>query len=172
MKDKGHSHRSIILFIVFGILITINWSCASLNAPLVLRPKSTCILQPLNKSSSSTWDIDSLYPIEGTILNRRQNTLISTYVELKGEGQYLLQLSTTRKNYKPLCYLLVASETGQVELSANIKWYIKPKRDIENISIALYRVDKSKSGKTETLTLLKQIRREYYVKKKRKLSKV
>lgn len=151
--------------------MTLNWSCASLNAPLALRPKSTCIIQPLNKISSSTWDIDSLYPIEGTILSRRHSTVISVFVELKGEGQYLLQLSTARKNYKPQCYLLVASESGQVELSANVKWYIKPKRKVESISIALYRVDKSKTGKTETLTLLKQIRREYDVRNKRKIGK-
>ncbi len=171
MKGLGHSYRRAILSIFYGITMTINWSCASLNAPLAHRPKSTCIIQPLDKSSSSSWDIDSLNPIEGTILFRRHSTQISVFVELKGEGQYLLQLSTSRKNYKPLCYLLVASESGQVELTAEVKWFIKPKRDVENISIALYRVDKSKSGKTETLTLLKQIRREYEVRRRRKTGK-
>ena len=163
MIAEGHLLRKIISIIFYGLLLTMIYSCASLNAPLVFRAKASSIIPPTNGEVVSIWALDSLAPNEGIVLVRRHKIFISIYFEAHGEGNYLVQLSANGKNFKPLPYTLLKG--GKTDLAVHIGWSIKPKRKIENISIALYRIEKSNSNKTEVCTLIKQIRREYDVKR-------
>lgn len=163
MLIEGHLLRKTIFIISYGSLLTMIYSCASLNAPLVFRQKAPSIAQPTNGATLSTWVLDSLAPSENTVFIRRHKTVISIYFEAHGVGNYLIQLSVNGKNYRPLPYTLV-NEGGEIDFASHIRWYIKPKGKVENVSVALYRIEKSNTGKTEVCTLIKQIRREYNVK--------
>ena len=162
MITEGYLPRKIVLIVFYGFLLTSIYSCTSLNAPLVFRPKASSIIQPSKDGALSVWVLDSLAPSEDIVLVRRHKAVISIYFEAHGEGNYLVQLSVNGKNFRPLPYTLLNG--GETDLAVHIRWDIKPKGKIENISVALYRVEKSISGKTEVCTLIKQIRREYNVK--------
>ena len=167
MRTQGHLCRRLVSMLFSLVLITQICSCASLNAPWVFRAKSLLTENSTDNSASSTHAIENLTPHEGTTIYKRGKTPISVTIKLGNDGEYLLQLNADKKKFKQLRYV-VAAGGGEVDFDANIRWYIRPKGKTENISVALYRIDRSTLGKTEIITLLKQIRRKYNVEPKQK----
>lgn len=166
MRATGHLTRRFFLIVYCGCLMTMINSCAALNAPLVNRPGALRTISSTSATTPSIWVLDSLTPGEHTVLFRRHTIPVAIYLEAHGEGHYLLQFSANKKHYKPLPYIFVNSG-GELDFASRVTKCIKPKGKVVNISVALYRIEKSESGKTEVCTLLKQIQREYVVKRRR-----
>ena len=168
MLFEGYIKSTIAFLVYGGSLLTMINSCASLNTPRIFNQKPLITHNfPTNEAISTKWALDSLTPIENTVLARRRKVAVSCYMEAHGDGNYLLQLSSDRKIFKPLPYIL-NNAGGQIDFTAYISWYIKPKGKTETISVTLYDIEKSKSGKTVVCTLIKQIRRTFDVKRQHK----
>ena len=141
-----------------SFLIVIGCGCASIRAPKVIRLNSTA----LPRVPTSTWALENLRPDEQTVLIDGRTIPISIDMEASGDGHYALLLSADGKRFRPFVLRLLPG-TGEADFSGNITWFLKVKGKSEAVTVGLYHIEETKSGKTEVRTLLKQFRRKYDV---------
>jgi hypothetical protein len=158
---KGHLKKTAFILTVYSYLLIGVFACSSNRAPFIVHQRTITLVKSPTSSISYAWKLDSLSPSEETVLLKRRSTPIAVYMEASGEGEYILQCLVNKNRLRP--YKLKLTGPGLTEMSGRICWYIKPKYKFVTITVALYRIDTDKYGITEMTTLLKQIRRKYYV---------
>lgn len=161
--------RTIAMFILYSFLSIIPCFCTSDCAPFIVHRKSTNLTQATTRFTSSTWVLDSLSPEENIVLRKGSTIPISIYMGASGEGNYILKFKTDRRKYRPFVLKIVRG-SGEIDFSGRISWHLIAKGKDENITIALYQIERTESGKTEVLTLLKQFRRKYDVQNNKKVA--
>jgi hypothetical protein len=77
-------------------------------------------------------------------------------------GQYVLQFSTSREDRHPFVIQTVGGG-GELDFGGTVTWFSRVFGTSENVTMALYYMDRSESGQTVTKTLLQQVGRTYQI---------
>ena len=118
------------------------------------------------QASGLTWTLENLKPVETTVLIEGTTAPVSIELKLSGptssNNKYLLQFSTPKNHFHPFS-IETAGVGGELDFSGTVTWFLDVSGISETITMALYRVDRSESGRTVTKTLVKDITRTYQV---------
>jgi hypothetical protein len=81
-------------------------------------------------------------------------------MQAAGSGNYAIRLWVNNKRFRQYKVRIIQGN-GDAYFSGNPTWFFRVKRKIENVTVGLYRIEETESGKTEVSTLLKEITRQY-----------
>jgi len=149
---------------IYIFLVTLICGCASQHDAHVTRQSLPGIKFGATQDSSSKWALDTLAPKENTLLINGQTDSVSIHMAASGDGNYLLEMSANGKRFRPF-KLKIAQGLGKADFSEIDTWFVKirGKRKSETVTVSLYGIEESASGKIEVRTLLKQFKRRYDV---------
>jgi hypothetical protein len=150
------------LFAACGIVMLAACGCVSTRAPSVVRHRFTTPHTARADRPQSEWALDNLRPSESTVLVDGQTVPISIDMKVSGTSQYALTMSACRKTFHPFL-IRTWQGLGEIQFSGTVTWFLDVRGTCENVTVALYRIENSDSGKTKVKTLVKEIRREYPV---------
>jgi len=141
------------------------FGCSMEHAPLVKQKKPSDALLFSGRDSLSTWALDSLHPVENTVLTNGQVIPVSVHLQATGNANYFVQLSANGKKFGSYKISTLQPPLSQVNASATISWLIKVKGKGKNedIIVRLYQVEISEAGGTKVTTLMREIQRNFKV---------
>lgn len=148
--------RQWLMFGFLGSLI----GCAVKLPPTDRQMENPSVRHSKLGGTKSHWELDSLSPLEGTVLIDRRKTRFSIIWHGVGTYEYFISLSANNKVFRPF-FVQVVAANGETSLKEKLIWQVKVKGKREDIVIGLYGVSLSNSRQTKTITLLKEIHRGY-----------
>lgn len=111
-----------------------------------------------------TWQLDDLRPDESAVLIDGKTVPFSIEFKLHGPinnlSEFQIRFSTSHRRFHPFVVKTTGSE-GELAFESTITWFSPVSGITDSARVALYRVQRSQSGKTVAKTLLAEIRRTY-----------
>lgn len=153
--------------VALGAVHLLIYGCASFSGTpphVVERP----ITAPIPQSRGDlAWSVTNLLPSESTILvdGTRQEISVNVSVkDLRLDGaKYDVGLRATDHDLRPFEIRTTSSESGDLDFSGTLTWAVDISGKSETVTISLYQMRASASGKTIETTLLNRISRTYGV---------
>jgi hypothetical protein len=137
-----------------------------MSAPSVSLQRAAGPLVTSPKAQASTWALANLKPDEKTIFIDGTSVPFSVDMNVADRAgstsQYALVFSIPRKAFRPFLIKTMGG-SGEIMFCGTVTWFASVSGINETATMALYHVERSESGRTETKTLLKQIRTTYQV---------
>ena len=151
------------ILIVGTLVIEIMAGCAT-RLPHINKNKLQGAFFAASQDSTSRWALDTLKPAEEPALIQGFTIPVSIRFDASGNGNYELGLSANGKGFRPF-KLEILQGPGVADFSGTISWFlkVKGKKETENVTVSLFGIQKTATGKTEIKTLLKQFNRKYDV---------
>ncbi|WP_183575788.1 hypothetical protein HDF18_17890 [Mucilaginibacter sp. X5P1] len=145
------------------ILTVAIFGCSLEHAPLIKQEKFENLPLSPGHDSLSTWALDTLRPVENTVLTDGQVSPVSVRMAASGTGNYFVQLWGNGKKFRPFKVSILQTPLSQAHFSGTIIWFVKVKGRNEHIIVRLYRVEISEAGDTKVTTLMREIQRNFGV---------
>lgn len=159
------------LSMVVATLLAASLGGCGLLSPGTVPPRITAQPPPARGETPSpgnddTWLLAHLTPDEGSNLVDGVQQPISVQFDVSSKdaaiGEYEIWLTLGSRAERPFQVVGVGHAASET-LSGTVTWWWRAHGRSESAEVGLYRVERSASGRSATLTLLQSIRRRYDV---------
>ena len=151
---------------VTGIALILSvavFGCSLKHGPLIRQEKSKNFTLSAHPDSLSIFTLDTLRPVEKTVLTDGQISSMSVHLTASGAGNYFVQLWANGKKFRPFKIYILQTPSSQAYFSGTIIWFVKVKGRNEQIIVRLYQIETSETGDTKVTTLVREIQRNFGV---------